>query len=67
MTLALKADPGESSVAYCEGDEAGRGVARVLGARNVSSVRVRGFASLRGFLDEPWDVVAERLEELAKS
>jgi DNA-binding transcriptional ArsR family regulator len=38
--------------------------ARTVGARNVYMVHLRGFASVREFLDEFWDVALERLAAL---
>jgi DNA-binding transcriptional ArsR family regulator len=40
---------------------------RTEGARNVYAVHLRGFASVRAFLDEFWDVALERLAALAKT
>jgi DNA-binding transcriptional ArsR family regulator len=39
---------------------------RTIGSRNVYAVHLRGFASVREFLDEFWDVALERLAALAK-
>lgn len=39
--------------------------ARPHGARNVYAVQLRGFASVRAYLDEFWDVALARLTELA--
>ena len=47
-------------------EDAGLVEARAEGTRNVYAVRMQGFASVRGFLDEFWDVALARLEELAK-
>lgn len=47
-------------------NEAGLVEARAEGVRSVYAVRVQGFASVRAFLDEFWDVALSRLEELAK-
>src|SRR6185503_1315850 len=47
-------------------EEAGLVEQRDDGARNVYSVRVQGFASVRDFLDEFWDTALARLEELAR-
>lgn len=38
---------------------------RALGARNVYAVQLRGFASVRDFLDEFWDAALVRLQRLA--
>lgn len=47
-------------------EDAGLVEARAEGTRNVYAVRVQGFASVREFLDEFWDVALARLEELAR-
>ena len=39
--------------------------ARRAGTRSVYVVRVQGFAQVRDYLDEFWDVALDRLEELA--
>ncbi len=36
------------------------------GTRNIYSVRMQGFASVREFMDDFWDAALARLEELAK-
>jgi DNA-binding transcriptional ArsR family regulator len=47
-------------------EEAGLVQARDDGARNVYSIRMRGFASVREFVDDFWDTALARLEELAR-
>ena len=47
-------------------DEAGLVESRSDGARSVYAVRVQGFASVRAFLDEFWDLALARLTELAR-
>ena len=47
-------------------EDAGLVEHRTQGARSVYAVRVQGFASVRDFLDEFWDMALSRLEELAK-
>lgn len=39
---------------------------RAAGARHVYAVRMKGFASVRDFVDEFWDTALARLEELAR-
>jgi DNA-binding transcriptional ArsR family regulator len=39
-------------------------VARAVGARNLYSVRMQGFASVREFLDEFWSTALAQLEAL---
>ncbi|MEZ4405923.1 MAG: metalloregulator ArsR/SmtB family transcription factor [Polyangiales bacterium] len=39
---------------------------RAEGARNVYCVRVQGFAAVREYLDEFWDVALARLERLSR-
>ncbi|MEZ5925581.1 MAG: metalloregulator ArsR/SmtB family transcription factor [Hyphomicrobiaceae bacterium] len=46
--------------------EAGLVSAREDGTRNIYTIRLTGFANVRSFLDEFWDVALARLEELAK-
>jgi DNA-binding transcriptional ArsR family regulator len=46
-------------------EDAGLVEARAEGTRNVYAVRMQGFASVREFLDEFWDVALARLQELA--
>ena len=40
--------------------------AQTQGARHVYAVHLRGFASVRSFIDDFWDVALERLADLAK-
>jgi DNA-binding transcriptional ArsR family regulator len=40
--------------------------AREQGARNIYAIRMHGFASVREFVDDFWDVALARLEELAR-
>src|SRR5262249_28092022 len=47
-------------------DDAGLVEARRDGTRSVYAIRMQGFASVRAFLDEFWDVAMARLAELAK-
>ena len=47
-------------------EEAGLVQAHEKGTRNIYSIRMRGFASVREFLDEFWDTALARLEELAR-
>lgn len=47
-------------------DEAGLVESHSDGTRSVYSVRVQGFASVRAFLDEFWDLALARLAELAR-
>lgn len=47
-------------------EQAGLVEARSEGARNVYAVRVQGFASVRAFLDQFWDVALSRLEALSR-
>jgi DNA-binding transcriptional ArsR family regulator len=39
---------------------------REEGTRNLYSIRMRGFASVRQFVDDFWDTALARLEELAR-
>jgi DNA-binding transcriptional ArsR family regulator len=39
--------------------------ARADGVRNLYSIRMRGFASVREFVDDFWDTALARIEELA--
>ena len=39
---------------------------REEGTRNLYSIRMQGFASVREFVDDFWDTALARLEELAK-
>jgi DNA-binding transcriptional ArsR family regulator len=47
-------------------DEAGLVEARQEGTRSLYAVRIQGFASVRAYLDQFWDVALARLERLAK-
>lgn len=47
-------------------EDAGLVESRGEGTRSLYSVRVQGFAPVREFLDEFWDVALARLEELSK-
>jgi DNA-binding transcriptional ArsR family regulator len=47
-------------------EEAGLVETREEGTRNVYSIRLRGFASVREFLDDFWDVALHRLQELSR-
>jgi DNA-binding transcriptional ArsR family regulator len=47
-------------------EDAGLVQAREEGTRNVYSVRMHGFASVREFVDAFWDTAFARLEELAR-
>jgi DNA-binding transcriptional ArsR family regulator len=47
-------------------EEAGLVSARADGTRSIYSVRVQGFASVREFLDDFWDVALARLESMAR-
>lgn len=47
-------------------EDAGLVEAHADGTRSVYAVRIKGFAKVRDFLDEFWDVALARLEELAK-
>jgi len=47
-------------------EEAGLVQAREAGTRNIYSVRMLGFASVRDFVDAFWDTALARLEELAR-
>lgn len=47
-------------------EDAGLVQARADGSRNIYSVRLHGFASVRAFLDDFWDVALDRLEELSR-
>jgi DNA-binding transcriptional ArsR family regulator len=46
--------------------DAGLVEAREDGTKNIYSVRMQGFASVRSFLDDFWSSALARLEELAK-
>lgn len=45
--------------------DAGLVQAREEGARNIYSIRLKGFASVQEFVDDFWDTALVRLEELA--
>ena len=47
-------------------EEAGLVECSPAGTRSVYSVRVQGFASVRAFLDDFWDVALARLKALSK-
>jgi DNA-binding transcriptional ArsR family regulator len=47
-------------------EDAGLVRAREEGTRNIYSVHMQGFASVREFVDEFWDTALARLEELAR-
>jgi len=47
-------------------ENAGLVEARGDGTRNLYSVRVQGFLSVRAFLDEFWDTALARLEALSR-
>jgi DNA-binding transcriptional ArsR family regulator len=47
-------------------EEAGLVQAREDGARNVYSIRMQGFASVREFVDDFWDTALARLEDLSR-
>jgi DNA-binding transcriptional ArsR family regulator len=47
-------------------EDAGLVRSREEGARNLYSIRMRGFADVREFLDDFWDAALARLEELAR-
>ena len=46
-------------------NDAGLVEAKMMGTRSVYTVRVQGFASVREFLDDFWDVALARLERMA--
>jgi DNA-binding transcriptional ArsR family regulator len=48
-------------------EDAGLVQLREEGTRNVYSIRMQGFTSVREFVDDFWDAALARLEELAKS
>jgi DNA-binding transcriptional ArsR family regulator len=48
-------------------EEAGLVECESAGTRSLYSVRVQGFASVRTFLDEFWDIALARLQALSKS
>lgn len=47
-------------------EDAGLVEARQLGTRNVYSVRMQGFSSVREFMDDFWGAALSRLEELSR-
>jgi DNA-binding transcriptional ArsR family regulator len=47
-------------------EAAGLVQSREDGARNLYSIRMHGFASVRDFVDDFWDTALARLEELAR-
>jgi DNA-binding transcriptional ArsR family regulator len=47
-------------------EQAGLVQQREDGARNLYSIRMHGFASVREFVDDFWDIALARLEELAQ-
>lgn len=47
-------------------EDAGLVEVKPSGAKNLYSIRMKGFASVRDFLDEFWDAALARLEELSK-
>ena len=47
-------------------EQAGLVQAREEGSRNLYSVRMQGFASVREFVDDFWDAALARIEELAR-
>ena len=47
-------------------EDAGLVQARGEGARNLYSIRMQGFASVRDFVDDFWDVALARIEDLAR-
>src|SRR5258706_9064444 len=47
-------------------EDAGLVQNREEGTKNIYSVRMDGFASVRDFVDEFWDIALARLEELAR-
>ena len=46
--------------------DAGLVEVREEGTRNIYSVRMQGFASVREFVDDFWDTALARLQELAR-
>ena len=46
--------------------DAGLVEAREDGTRNIYSIRMQGFASVREFVDDFWDTALARLQELAR-
>jgi DNA-binding transcriptional ArsR family regulator len=47
-------------------EDAGLVQVREDGTRNLYSIRMQGFASVRDFVDDFWDLALARLEELAR-
>jgi DNA-binding transcriptional ArsR family regulator len=47
-------------------EDAGLVQVREAGTRNIYSIRMRGFASVRDFVDDFWDTALANLEELAR-
>ena len=47
--------------------DAGLVEVREEGTRNIYSVRMQGFASVRDFLDDFWDTALARLQKLART
>ncbi len=47
-------------------EDAGLVQSREAGVRNLYSIRMQGFASVRVFVDDFWDAALARLEELAR-
>jgi DNA-binding transcriptional ArsR family regulator len=47
-------------------EDAGLVQVREEGTRNLYSIRMRGFARVRDFVDDFWDTALARLEELAR-
>jgi hypothetical protein len=47
-------------------EDAGLVQSREAGVRNLYSIRMQGFATVRDFVDDFWDAALARLEELAR-
>jgi DNA-binding transcriptional ArsR family regulator len=47
-------------------EEAGLVQSREAGVRNLYSIRVQGFVTVRDFVDDFWDTALARLQELAR-
>lgn len=47
-------------------EEAGLVEVQEVGTRNVYSVRLQGFASVRDFMDDFWSAALDRLQELSQ-
>jgi DNA-binding transcriptional ArsR family regulator len=47
-------------------EKAGLVQLREDGVRNLYSIRMKGFASVRDFIDEFWDAALARIEEIAR-